>query len=386
MDRRIADELIRIFAEPTPGASDQRRACPLGDLPPLRPRTIYMARVLHPRFPAVSDRVWRRSMTELRRLLYSLFALSVELVDQGTTDAVALFRKAAVPPRRRVRSFLARLLPPASQRSAFVAEVQATVKSHRVGRVADYLSRMVQRTRGAAGLAEAIVAAFENRLRAGVENVAGLAGRLVGAFEFTSLDCWTRVTSRHFDADLVVTNVPLIYGYRDGTALHALVRGGVIGGYFAEAARSARSGETSVVTTHPLVGDDPLTASLRGERLPRAMLPQALGALMAHEVVHLMFGVDDNYIHERCLMRPPPDLDYHRAWQGIGRGRPCRPCNQNIRLSELLERVRLVPRLSRRPSAKKCGSSSRSSRPTQGLRPSTTRSGTLNGSSPTECW
>lgn len=348
MDRRIADELIRIFAEPVPGASGRRRASPLGDLPPLLPRTISMGRVLHPLFPAVSERVWQRSMTELRRLLYSLFALSVKLVDRGTTDAVTLFRRAGVPPRRRVRSVLARLLPPASRRSAFVTEVRATVKAHRAARVAAYLSRMVHRTREAGDLAEAIVATFENRLRAGVENAAELAGRLAGAFELTSLDSWTRVMSRHFDADLVVTNVPLIYGYRDGTALHALVRGGVIGGFVAGAARSGRSGGTSVVTTHPLVSDDPLTVSLRGERLPKAMLPPVLAALMAHELVHLVFGVNDNYIHESCLMRPPPALDYHRAWPGIGKGRPCRPCNQDIRLSELLEREGLVPRLSQR--------------------------------------
>ncbi|MBI4864692.1 MAG: hypothetical protein HY815_31220 [Candidatus Riflebacteria bacterium] len=284
--------------------------------------------------------MWVQAKDEVHRLLLSLFGLRVHVEDRGAADAASLFRRAGIAPQRGVDFLLSRLLPARSRRQIFLGQVRESVEAHRSQRVASLLPASHRRISRRTGLAEAIVATFEVRLRAGLEESRSGIGRLIDAGgELMSMDAWRRVVARQTDADLVVTNVPLLYGHRDGTALHALIRGGLIGGFVSRDVRRRRFGGTSVVTTHPLVSADPIVASLRGERLATPAVSRTLAALMAHELVHLVFAADDNYSHERCLMRPPSGLDFHRFWLGDRPVLPCCRCNRHVRVVEVLERA-----------------------------------------------
>lgn len=164
------------------------------------------------------------------------------------------------------------------------------------------------------------------------------------------MKAWTTV-AQLAGLDLVVTNVPVLYGHADGTALHALARGGLIGGFAHEDGRRKRAGGTCVATSYPLVSGDPAVRVLGGERLSNSDVPLGLAALMAHELGHLLLGLGDNYEHRRCLMRPPAGLEFHRWWLGTTPVRSCALCNLSTRLRELILREAAASR-AKWPSAR----------------------------------
>ena len=294
-------------------------------LPPLAARTLHLQRVIDPRFPDLPPAGWEQSKLELVRLMHDLYNLDVALEDRGTMTPAAYFKAAQVdvsPPQGGLRGAL---LPPEPERAKFVERIRRSIADEDPRTVEGYLR---QRTPGVA-LEAAVELQYEDRARAVLD---GLPIE-PDALGLVTMAPWSAAMRARDAPEVLVTNLPITYGWRDGTALHALVRGGLIGG-FATYAGASRFGGGAMITMNPLLSTSPVVREVGGPLPAPEAAARATGALMAHELSHLMFHVGDNYTHAVCLMHPPPGLDYHRFWYEGARLQPCVECNRDARLHE----------------------------------------------------
>jgi hypothetical protein len=294
-------------------------------------------RLTDPRFPALPDSAWRLALDRAEALCGDLIGLPVRFSDAGqASPELYLGGALGIPLAEPAGGLAGHLLPRAGERDALVRTVADGVRASAPEQVRTYLpADRAGAGAGARVLAHEIVRTFQDRAAAllvpgGVVDV--LPSRVRGLVTMTP---WAAALKRAGAApgarggasgavpDVLVTNVPLLYGRKDGSAVHALVRGGLIGGFAAFAKGAGRFGGGAVVTTFPLASAHRVVRGLGGEELGGTSLATALAGLIAHELFHLALRLPDNYDHDRCLMRPPAGLDYHRFWFG---GRPVAAC------------------------------------------------------------
>lgn len=311
------------LARPVPLTSgDLPRPLPQPALPT---RTLHLQRVIDPRFPALDEPGWERAKRELTRLMRDLYNLEVRLEDRGVMEPAAYFKMIAVdtsPPKAGLRD---QLIAPAPERARFVERVRRSIQGEPPDTVAGYLPG---KRDPAVPLPEAIATVYETRANAVLADLGGFEPAAL-----VTMAPWSAAMKLRSAPEVLVTNLPILYGWRDGTALHALVRGGLIGG-FATFNGEARFRGGAMVTLAPLVSGTRVIREVGGPKPAPDAAGRAAGALMAHELSHLMFRVGDNYTHDACLMHPPPGLDYFRWWYEAKPVRACAPCNRDARIHE----------------------------------------------------
>src|SRR5581483_11782137 len=129
------------------------------------------------------------------------------------------------------------VLPPASDRAAYIRRIRSALDDETSAAIARYLPRGETST----DLAAAVCRTSERR----AADALALPG-------LTAMGPWSKAIDSDGAPDVLVTNVPVIYGWRDGVALHALVRGGLIGGFTSFAGRGRWQGG-AIVTVWPLL-------------------------------------------------------------------------------------------------------------------------------------
>lgn len=318
-----------LWARPVPLARGPLpRALPT---PPLTPRTLSVQRVIDSRFPELTPAGWEEAKAHLITLLRDLYNLDVTLEDRGVMAPPAFFRKfgvAITPPTGGLRDTL---LAPLPERAKFVERIRRSIKDEPKEKVAGYLP---PGTDPKLELHEAIAQVYETRANALLNGAEGVMGKLEPeTLGLVTMAPWSAVMRDKLAPEVMITNLPIAYGWRDGTALHALVRGGLIGG-FASFSGASRFQGGAMITINPLLSPSRVVRDVAGPPPAPAAAARATGALMAHELSHLMFHVGDNYTHEACLMHPPPGLDYHRWWFEAAPIGPCPTCNRDARIHE----------------------------------------------------
>lgn len=302
--------------------------------PPLTPRTLHLLRVIDPAFPSLTEEGWTRAKAELAELLHGLYNLDVTLQDRGVSTPREHFRGLGVslaPPKGGLRDAL---VPPPGERRRFVERIRSGLEGEPPARISSYLPASAARSLDPRELAEAVCRTFESRAASVLEGTGGFAADLdAGALGLVTMAPWGEALRHAKAPEVIVTNVPVMYSWRDGAALHALVRGGLIGG-FATFSGASRFKGGAMITIFPLLSPHPALAAVGGQQVGPEAAARATAALMAHELSHLMFHVGDNYTHEYCLMHPPPGLDYHRWWFELAPVQPCPACNRDARIHE----------------------------------------------------
>ncbi|MBI4861179.1 MAG: hypothetical protein HY815_13115 [Candidatus Riflebacteria bacterium] len=320
-------------------------------LPGLPARVLFVQRAFDPRMPGVEPATWEAAKKACETLFLRLFGCPVQLRDLGTVDPVRTFERHGVDPGSPGRDLAAGFLPEGEQRARYVKRVADGIKGELPDRIRLYLPAATRSLKSPHELAEAIVRVFEERARGVLEAGRRAATALGRGGRLLTMGAWGEALQRQSAADLIVTNVPVLYSHQDGSSIHALVRGGLIGGFATWSNRSRPHGGAALTTTHPLSSSDPAVRVAGGEALAPDKLSMALAAVMTHELAHLMFRLGDNYSHPGCVMHPPAGLDYHRFWFVTDPVRFCLPCNRRARVFEISRDARAREKERRLPEA-----------------------------------
>jgi hypothetical protein len=124
---------------------------------------------------------------------------------------------------------------------------------------------------------------------------------------------WAFIGRLSFPYDVVVTNQLIASAEYLGSSVHTAIRGGITNGITTRNP-SAPRGMTAIVSSYPLIGEDGVTRSLRGdESYSEADGARLAGLLLVHELGHLLFDLGHSYGRKACVMNPPELLRF-REW------------------------------------------------------------------------
>gem|GEM_PF-3758338 len=142
---------------------------------------------------------------------------------------------------------------------------------------------------------------------------------------------WMEVFRRQRGYDFMLTNTAIFYDLLDNPYPHTIFKHAKMGG-MGEKSPHAPNGRGHAAMAS-LVGFTNIEY-LHEADLPAEEAAEGLGAvLMAHELGHMLFELEDYYDHPRdCLMNTPPAaLGYHDAWVALNPAhRVCPKCRPLI--------------------------------------------------------
>jgi hypothetical protein len=126
---------------------------------------------------------------------------------------------------------------------------------------------------------------------------------------------WAFIGKLSFPYDVVITNQLIASAEYIGSTVHTAIRGGITNG-ITTGNPSAPYGTTAIVSIYPVIGEDGMTRSLRGdESYSRADSARFAGFLLVHEIGHQLFDFGHPYGKKACVMSPPELLRF-REWVG----------------------------------------------------------------------
>jgi tetratricopeptide (TPR) repeat protein len=158
----------------------------------------------------------------------------------------------------------------------------------------------------------------------------------------TSLATFERMMRSKAPWDVMLTNMPQLYSPEDGSALHALLRGGLIGGFTIWNNPGKPPGSSMMVTSFTLDSAAAAVTELRGRPpLAPADRTEALVYLVTHELGHMLLRLPDNYDHANCLMRPPLDVNY-LDWGRSITAPGCEECRRRGRRGAAIHQAELL--------------------------------------------
>ena len=127
---------------------------------------------------------------------------------------------------------------------------------------------------------------------------------------FHEWDRWAVVGYGELDYDIVITNQLIVGSSRQGSSVHSAIRGSVaVGSTFYNL--MGASDAYAVLSVAPF---EDYFAGIRGDgEYAPALRSDLAGAVLAHELGHLLRRYGHPYAHAACLMRPTPMFGF-RAW------------------------------------------------------------------------
>ncbi|MBI4869161.1 MAG: hypothetical protein HY816_19650 [Candidatus Wallbacteria bacterium] len=283
---------------------------------PAAPRVLEAAVLCFPGLPSISAAEATSAAEAATQMARELLDLDVRIVVRAIVGAEAAFDR-HVPPARR----LDRTAPPTDQETRKMRAVLEAFLLRTPVRGIDALLPPGTASRWAEQVVERYLAR-----NAALQRALGHDAMTSPRRALHCLGTWDRLMRAGHGWDLLVTNGPVLYAPQDGAALHALLRGGIIGGVTIWNIPSRTHGGAAMVSSYCLDSTEAGVAELRG-RPPLAGKERvdALAALMTHELGHLLLKLPDNYRHANCLMHPPLGLAY-LEWSRSARPPGCAEC------------------------------------------------------------
>jgi len=306
------------------GAACAHRAAPL----PGETITLRVAYVVNPGLPRMTAGQLGAMLATARKGVAENFGVNVEFTERGELSLGALFDRVTPSQRsdwtslsydfkggtgdrtRLVRGYAAALRSDGSSLDDLIAYAQPYL-----------LAPVPERTYQ--GLAEAVTATLVARLdRLGSEKLPGGSDLIDGSRDNEVL-YWAFIGKLSFPYDVVVTNQLIASAEYIGSSIHTAIRGGITNG-ITTGNPSAPRGATAIVSVYPLIGEDAVTRSLRGdESYSEADAAEFAGLLLVHEIGHQLFDFGHPYGKSACVMNPPELLRF-REWAGRLSPRGCR--------------------------------------------------------------
>lgn len=298
------------------GAACAHRAAPI----PGETITLRVAYVVNPGLPRMTSDQLSIMLATARKGVMENFGASVEFTAPEEQSLGALFDRATPRQRSDWNGLSYDFKGGKGDRPRLVRGYAAALRSDDsslddlIAYARPYLLTPVPE-RSYQGLAEAVTATLVARLdRLGSEKLPGGSDLIDGSRDNEVL-YWAFIGKLTFPYDVVVTNQLIASAEYIGSSIHTAIRGGITNG-ITTGNPSAPSGETAIVSVYPLIGEDAVTRSLRGdESYSEADAAAFAGLLLVHEIGHQLFDFGHPYGNTACVMNPPELLRF-REWAG----------------------------------------------------------------------
>jgi hypothetical protein len=282
--------------------------------------TLKVAYVVNPGLPGMRPEQIAALLAAARRGVTKNFGVSVEFTEPEEQSLKILFDR-ATPGQRRdwgglsydfksgtgdrarlVRGYAAALRSDDSSLDDLIAYAQPHL-----------LAPVPERTYQ--GLAEAVTATLLARLDQLKSQKLPDGGALIDGTPNNEVLYWVFIGKLSFPYDVVITNQLIASAEYVGSSVHTAIRGGVTNGITTDNPAAPR-GVTAIVSTYPLIGEDAVTRSLRGnESYSEADAAKFAGLLLVHEIGHQLLDLGHPYGKTACVMNPPELLRF-REWAG----------------------------------------------------------------------
>ncbi|MBI3894131.1 MAG: hypothetical protein HY303_21645 [Candidatus Wallbacteria bacterium] len=284
------------------------------------PKVVRAVVLEFPDLQKISAEQARASAVRAEQLCERLFGLSVRIEVAAAEDAEAAFDRWVPPGERLDRS--------GGPTPAEAGKMRQDLEAFLLKTPVEGIDRLLP-PGSASKWASLVVDRYLARGRALAKRL-GLTEMKSSRRAVAFLGTWDRLMRAKHGWDLLLTNGPVLYSSQDGSALHALLRGGIIGGVTIWNIGARTHGGAAMVSSYCLDSGDPDIASLRGRpALTGADRADTLAALIAHELGHLFLKLPDNYGHPGCLMHPPLGLEY-LEWARGARPQGCEDCRRVV--------------------------------------------------------
>jgi hypothetical protein len=299
------------------------------DLPRIRDNTV-SARVVYvenPRFPGVGPDGLRRVLDAAAALVQEHFGVTVVRAGEIRTMDIADVFAAMVRDRPDgfddlIGDFRNDRVDWPRVRASLIEQIQRQQDplSRQIDFARPYLVRPL-RAETLQGFADAIIETFRTRLshwtRARLADGHPVIGWAPGYpdLPYNEYGYWALMAKLGIDAEIVLTNQLVASVEYMAVPVHTSIRGGITGGS-TEYNPSSRLGASVWVSLFPFLFEDPHIVALRnGERYEINDALTYAGAMLAHELGHLVFQLGHPWSNEACLMRPAAALDFS-GWLG----------------------------------------------------------------------
>lgn len=246
------------------------------------------------------------------------FGVEVEFTEPQGQSIGGLFDRTAPADRRRWDSLSYDFKTGTGDRARLVRGYAAALRSDESG--LDDLIAYAQPyllapmpERSYEGLAEAVTATLLARLNGLKTQKLPDGSALIDGSPHNEVLYWAFIGRLSFPYDVVITNQLIASAEYIGSSIHTAIRGGITNGITTENPSSPR-GTTAIVSVYPLIGEDVLTRSLRGEEsYSETEAARLAGLLLVHEIGHQLFDLGHPYGKTACVMNPPELLRF-REW------------------------------------------------------------------------
>ena len=296
------------------GSSCAHRAVPL----PGETVTLKVAYVVNPSFPSMKTEQLGAVLAAARRGVKENFGVDVEFLDPEEQPLQALFARVTPWDRSEWNGLSYDFKSGKGNRARLTRGYAAAFRSDEsslddmIAYAEPFLLAPV-RDRSYQGFAEAVTATLLARLDQLKSQKLPDGGELIDRSPNNEVLYWAFIGKLSFPYDVVITNQLIASAEYVGSSVHTAIRGGITNGITTHNP-SSPSGMTAIVSTYPLIGEDSLTRTLRGdETYSEADSARFAGYLLVHEIGHQLFDYGHAYGRRACVMNPPEMLRF-REW------------------------------------------------------------------------
>jgi len=280
--------------------------------------TLRVAHVVNPRLPSMKAGQIRAVLAAAKRGVRENFGADVEFLEPEEQPLKALVDRATSNDRRDWSKLIYDFKSGKGDRTRLTRGYAAAFRGddnslEEMIAYAEPFLLFPPRERSYQGLAEAVTATLVARLEQIKSQKLPDGSDLIDGSPDSEVVFWAFIGRLSFPYDVVITNQLIASAEYVGSSVHTAIRGGITNG-ITTSNPSSRYEATAIVSTYPLIGEDDVTRTLRGdESYSEADSARFAGLLLVHEIGHQLFHLDHPYGRRSCVMNPPEMLQF-RGW------------------------------------------------------------------------
>ena len=280
--------------------------------------TLKVAHVVNPRLPSMTAAQIGALLAAARHGVKENFGVDVEFLDPEEQSLQVLLDRVTSRDRRDWSNIIYDFKSGKGNRTRLTKGYAAAFRGEEnsldemIAYASPYLLAPL-RGRTYEGFAEAVTGTLVARLEQVRSQKLADGSDLIDLSFGNEVVLWAYIGRFSFPYDVVITNQLIASAEYVGSSVHTAIRGGITNG-ITTGNPSSRYGATAIVSTYPLIGEDRVTRSLRGdETYSEADSARFAGLLLAHEIGHQLFHLGHPYGRRSCVMNPP-ELLHFRGW------------------------------------------------------------------------
>lgn len=167
------------------------------------------------------------------------------------------------------------------------------------------------------GLSEALIQTLLTRLSFWYQQTASDGKPILDGTPYNEWVWWDSIGYGEVPYEVVITNQLVASAETYAMDVHSCLRGGISVGTTSYS-KQAKLNTYSFVTTFPLLNDNPVLTTLRGEaQYSDEQISDYAAAVLTHELGHMLLHLGHPFGSRSCIMSPTPLLQFRSWYQAL---------------------------------------------------------------------